>query len=34
MYFVGIAAVLVSAIILKKTRPFAGKPAPFVMELL
>lgn len=33
MYFVGIAAVLVSAIILKKTKPFAGKPAPFVMEL-
>ena len=33
MYFVGIAAVLVSAIILKKTKPFSGKPAPFVMEL-
>lgn len=33
MYFIGIAAVLVAAIILKKTRPFAGKPAPFVMEL-
>ncbi len=33
MYFVGIAAVLVAAIILKKTRPFSGKPAPFVMEL-
>ena len=33
MYFLGIAAVLVSAIILKKTRPFSGKPAPFVMEL-
>ena len=33
LYFIGIAAVLVSAIILKKTRPFSGKPAPFVMEL-
>lgn len=33
MYFVGIAAVLCSAIILKKTKPFSGKPAPFVMEL-
>lgn len=33
MYFTGIAAVLVSAIILKKTKPFSGKPAPFVMEL-
>ena len=33
MYFIGIAAVLVSAIILKKTKPFSGKPAPFVMEL-
>lgn len=33
MYFIGIAAVLVAAIILKKTKPFAGKPAPFVMEL-
>lgn len=33
MYFLGIAAVLISAIILKKTRPFSGKPAPFVMEL-
>ena len=33
MCFVGIAAVLVSAIILKKTKPFSGKPAPFVMEL-
>ena len=33
MYFVGIVAVLVSAIILKKTKPFSGKPAPFVMEL-
>ena len=33
MYFMGIAAVLVAAIILKKTKPFSGKPAPFVMEL-
>lgn len=33
MYFIGIAAVLVSAIMLKKTKPFSGKPAPFVMEL-
>ncbi|HJA32132.1 MAG: ferrous iron transport protein B [Clostridiales bacterium] len=33
MYFIGILAVLVSAIILKKTKPFSGKPAPFVMEL-
>jgi ferrous iron transport protein B len=33
MYFLGIAAVLVSAIMLKKTKPFSGKPAPFVMEL-
>ena len=33
MYFIGIAAVLISAIILKKTKPFSGKPAPFVMEL-
>ncbi|HJC50278.1 MAG TPA: ferrous iron transport protein B [Candidatus Anaerostipes avistercoris] len=33
MYFMGIVAVLVSAIILKKTKPFSGKPAPFVMEL-
>ena len=33
MYFAGIVAVLVSAIILKKTKPFSGKPAPFVMEL-
>ena len=33
MYFIGIVAVLVAAIILKKTKPFAGKPAPFVMEL-
>ena len=33
MYFIGIVAVLVAAIILKKTNPFSGKPAPFVMEL-
>ncbi len=32
-YFVGMAAIIVSGIILKKTRPFAGEPAPFVMEL-
>ena len=32
-YFIGIAAVIVSGIMLKKTRPFAGDPAPFVMEL-
>lgn len=32
-YFVGIAAVVCSGIILKKTRMFAGEPAPFVMEL-
>lgn len=32
-YFCGIAAVIVSGIILKKTRMFAGDPAPFVMEL-
>ena len=32
-YFIGIAAVVVSGIILKKTRGFAGNPAPFVMEL-
>ena len=33
MYFMGIVAVLVAAIIFKKTKPFSGKPAPFVMEL-
>ena len=33
MYFIGVVAVLVSAIILKKTKPFSGKPAPFVMKL-
>ena len=32
-YFIGILAVIVSGIILKKTRMFAGDPAPFVMEL-
>ena len=32
-YFVGIAAIVCSGIILKKTKPFAGEPAPFVMEL-
>ena len=33
MYFIGIVAVLVAAIIMKKTKPFSGKPAPFVMDL-
>ena len=32
-YFLGIASVIVSGIILKKTRMFAGDPAPFIMEL-
>lgn len=32
-YFMGIAAIVVSAIMLKKTKPFSGEPAPFVMEL-
>ncbi len=32
-YFIGIAAVIISGIILKKTKLFAGDPAPFVMEL-
>ena len=32
-YFIGVAAIITSGIILKKTRPFAGEPAPFVMEL-
>ena len=32
-YFIGVGAVIVSGVILKKTKPFAGKPAPFVMEL-
>lgn len=32
-YFVGVAAIVCSGIILKKTKMFAGEPAPFVMEL-
>lgn len=32
-YFLGLAAIIVSALMLKKTRMFAGEPAPFVMEL-
>ena len=32
-YFIGVAAVILSGILLKKTRAFAGDPAPFVMEL-
>ena len=32
-YFIGMAAIIVSGIILKKTKMFAGNPAPFVMEL-
>ena len=32
-YFIGVTAVVVSGIILKKTKPFSGNPAPFVMEL-
>ncbi|MBP3238799.1 MAG: ferrous iron transporter B [Lachnospiraceae bacterium] len=32
-YFLGIAAIIISGIMLKKTKMFAGKPAPFVMEL-
>lgn len=32
-YFIGVAAIIVSGLILKKTRMFAGDPAPFVMEL-
>ena len=32
-YFLGIAAIIVSGIMLKKTKPFAGEPTPFVMEL-
>ena len=32
-YFVGVAAIIVSGIMLKKTKKFAGDPAPFVMEL-
>ena len=32
-YFIGVAAVIVSGILLKKVKAFSGKPAPFVMEL-
>lgn len=32
-YFMGMAAIVISGIMLKKTRPFSGEPAPFVMEL-
>ena len=32
-YFVGVAAIICSGIILKKTKMFSGEPAPFVMEL-
>ena len=32
-YFIGVAAIIVSGIMLKKTKMFAGDPAPFVMEL-
>ncbi|MBR6406324.1 MAG: ferrous iron transporter B [Lachnospiraceae bacterium] len=32
-YFIGMAAIIISGIILKKTKLFAGNPAPFVMEL-
>ena len=32
-YFIGVAAIVISGIMLKKTKPFAGEPAPFVMEL-
>ena len=32
-YFLGVAAIVISGIMLKKTRPFAGDPSPFVMEL-
>ena len=32
-YFIGVAAVIITGLILKKTKPFAGNPAPFVMEL-
>lgn len=32
-YFVGVAAIVISGIMLKKTRLFAGEPAPFVLEL-
>ena len=32
-YFIGVAAIVISGILLKKTKMFAGEPAPFVMEL-
>ncbi|MEE8705093.1 MAG: ferrous iron transporter B [Olsenella sp.] len=32
-YFMGIVAIILSAVMLKKTRPFEGEPVPFVMEL-
>ncbi len=32
-YFMGFAAIIISSVMLKKTKPFAGEPAPFVMEL-
>ncbi len=32
-YFIGVAAIIISGIMLKKTKMFAGDPAPFVMEL-
>ena len=32
-YFIGMAAIIISGVMLKKTRMFAGEPAPFVMEL-
>ncbi|MGN0076167.1 MAG: ferrous iron transporter B [Parafannyhessea sp.] len=32
-YFLGIVAIIVSAVMLKKTKPFQGEPVPFVMEL-
>ena len=32
-YFVGMISIIISGIMLKKTKPFAGEPAPFVMEL-
>lgn len=32
-YFIGVAAIIISGVILKKTKGFAGDPAPFVMEL-
>ena len=32
-YFMGMASIIISGIMLKKTKPFSGEPAPFVMEL-